>query len=1101
MSNSRCCEPFHVWGISIKAPMAFGGPLTVDPMLDFSDYEITEDGFIFAAGVRLGVDGWLNAIQNFRGDTVWPVYAAKVPPFYPYHHCQKWPPISSNDPEAELQWSAELGKGMEMVEFTDSVFGNGEDPTPVKRFVRRPVYSSRVIYEDGEQKFVSYCMRSDYNRTSSVAPQQNGDFIRDYPTDWAGNEGEKWGKHVQVNIDTEEVTEFNISWLDGIVYSGVDSATLESTAMRHAWVWKSVIGGILLPEAVNQSSDFVTGRVEYAPGQHCFGLKYYTVSRYSPATIRADTIPDSLPEWDVGRVKYAGYEVFCTGTPDSDFPHTTRIKTGKDHDGDYAIMLPAIREDYDSAEDISTRHLPRVIARKYSDGTWTLVTGRWGNSDLRVGSGTSYPFGPPALDATHAFADGSIREEEVENIIYEGTGQPEVYCYNRMRGQDYVAFSILDEPSPENTFDITADFEPETPGTPGSINHGLPDGIIFTSRGDYGNAWQPDNAVYYSDPGTWSNTDPTRWGLKANSTQNFVGLTIVEIEVNITQDNSNVRFDWRLDNRAAQPDFPFFTVNTPEADLDGRHDTLEFSIDNSTIFTQDGTDTGVFEPGLPEGWSVFHHFDLSVLAPGSTLNTGKHKLKWVFQRFTQANHNFNSFAAIDNVKIENVTTADSEGTPYYYDGTVSRPIKYQIRPKRENLDNLTDRITSAIHYIAVDREDQIWYGNPHGVIRLEDDNVSKALEVQFTVVPGETLPEASGGPGGGPDAWSDPDSDSGDCHKDRCNPDICGHTEPQVETTADPPPFAFQIIPTREWIQIRGANASIKDASGLPIDVKHDRGGRYAYELAPRNHRRWSGRAHAWSISYDGSNRLPHIEVAYRLDLNTPSFPWSRDFITNTPGFGGDPPDIPPFAINVFDVALFVPPHIGWHFHFLTSTHDIESTELPDDGIHDHHPSLENRMDDRNLIIARGYTDATSRTPSHSWIQNPLIAPDGEEIGNWPISHEPWPYARAFPYPLYYPGTGRCTLGIEYTDQSGNNTVGLMRCVLWITRDDGLGGFLDEEIRENKQALMLSPNVDSNPLTDFDAVDCDCDCCPEIADVKLETRAGGSDPPADLLTS
>lgn len=1034
-----CCSPFHVWGISVEAPMVTSFSQSGAQSVDISPG--TRPAHFYypeSNGIRGGIG--LEGINDVgEGPPNWSVFAAKVPAYYPYRSCDLWPPISSADPRlgSGEQWKVELGISIERREFNDGSPHTANPPGfPQFEFVRRAIHSSRVIYEDGEQKYVVYVQTPNWNRPTHLIDLTGGGYESGYPIDWKTDErGGAFGQHIQVGIDTQTaIASYNVDYLDGIV--GVDDFT-ETTAMRQAWVWdrfKTSTTRFLIPAHVSSLGSggggyFTSAHGEYVCHDHCFGKEYYSVSTYKPATSRYETFPDDLEEWSVGRLKYEGYEVFCSGL--------THL-TGKDHNGDYALLIPAIRADLRTAVEVPKPDEPWWIARSYSDGIWKLVVGRWLNEDLRSGTG----------DMETGYADGTLQEAEVEEIIYEGDAQPEVYAYNRMRGKNLVAFALLGDVTEYNVYEPLADFEPLEYEIEGNIDSGLPDGVFFTTKGEFGGGWFPRNDVYFTNPPDYNVIDFTKWAAKAESSPSFLGLVVLDIEINVVNDNSNISFMWRLDNRATAAEFPHALLNQVATDGMGGIDKIQFLIDNVVVFENDGT---TFDVGDPEDWSVYHLFDLATDNPSYLMISGKHKLRWVFRRYTTANNDFPTFAAIDDVQFPEITTADPEGVPWYYDGTEARVVKHRIRPARDDTSTLTTPTTIIPHSIAIDREDRIWYGNPHGIIKLAENNIDKDVEVKFTVVPGEKAPS---------------ESVPVECREDRCDVDECDSIPPEIEAVQDPPWGVFQILPTKKFIQVRGANASIKDASTLPINFDHDLEGRWRFSLFPATGiGNWNRRAHAWNISSDGKVRLPHIEVVFRYNLNLESYPFKEPFPN------------PPYAANILDPATTFP--VGWRFHFLRHIKDVENG------------SLDNRMDDHNFLVSRCYSDAQSRQPQYRWLYNPNPDPveGDDDYTDWILLNlaEPYPTKKAIIWPIYYPGTGSRKLDSQTMNPSVNYH-GNVGCVKYI----------DEfEVEQEGEALTVGPNVWLGPSPDFDAVDCECNCCEDAgAENKLpfKGRQQGFDP-------
>ena len=258
----------------------------------------------------------------------------------------------------------------------------------------------------------------------------------------------------------------------------------------------------------------------------------------------------------------------------------------------------------------------------------------------------------------------------------------------------------------------------------------------------------------------------------------------------------------------------------------------------------------------------------------------------------------------------------------------------------------------------MDGEGGILVGNPHWVARLNRDG---SLDTTF------------GGPRG--DGFI---TDSGGYIRFTASPNIEAPTLPcfadlpsmGTDIVSDPPWGSFQILPIggRDF-QVRGANAALRDATSFPIPT-----GLYTY--TGRNGKviaeqftpflnvvasnLWAMRAHGWSITSNGKELIPHVEVIWRPTM----------FIEAWPGPSGNWAH-PPYRTN---------------FPYSTVTGDWAP-----DSVRPRNPIFIRTTDTTgiamwdmtNLIIPRTYSDAWSSVPQGVWVRSTNDPPSSPTDPDW----------------------------------------------------------------------------------------------------------------------
>jgi hypothetical protein len=561
-----------------------------------------------------------------------------------------------------------------------------------------------------------------------------------------------------------------------------------------------------------------------------------------------------------------------------------------------------------------------VAAVSESSAVPKLATGRWLNKDYwEAGS-----------DERYDFADGTLRDDEVENWIINMDSASSAYkqpiagerwedirvrCYNHVHGQDLLLFTT----SAGDTAKVstpTATFED------GSLNQGLPEGITFDA-GNVQNGWALSTDDKYA--GTYS--------LKSGGNDTML-KQVVTITVNVTQNNSDFSFWWLHDNR-------MWPTNFPEV-----NEWFEFSIDGEVYLRVDHA-AGPFLPATYETWQ---QFKLSVDTPTKLLSAGTHTFSWVHNRATTSVGNAHLATYIDDVEFPEIMLSDdvdAKNRWFYAYGKVRR-AKYWAWKKQDDEDTTevdpsrSSRTTPD--FITMDRQGRIYYGNPHYVCRiLIDDDGNDHIDESFG------SGRFTGDAGGYVQftATTNIEPEPSPClDPSWIAPDIID----------DPPWGSFQIMPVLDGIQIRGVNAAIRDATQDPLskhlyDFKTTLHGLKKEEFRDflKSIGRWSQRPSGWTVSDSGKQLVPHLEVIWRPTSQATAWPEK------------EPYDSPPYRSDFAKSTINDPAIAAWVGAGRGGS--LRPRELFLLNKNSNKP----RWSHVNYVIPRGYSDALTQFPQYVW--------------------------------------------------------------------------------------------------------------------------------------
>jgi hypothetical protein len=1025
--QAACCTNFEVWGLSSNAPnfnnlshiQTPAGRPAEFPYDVWGGYVDETDTYGQDESITVTVTPVISerAIGN-----VWELYAAKVPGTYPYKNCETLPPSSSSE---DNTWKVLLDTIADHSEYSDS---EGGEIQVIRGLTTAG--SSRVIYRDGQQAFVTYTLtpKSEGFKISQNNKQWDM-YVQDTVVQDTFGGGKLHGEHFQINIDHQSLSQ--TYRVDGFLidreFDAVLGNAMPPTQMEIEFRNFTKIS--TLPY-----NGFACSAC--APAQQkSFGIDYYVTSSYHP-----DTDYTLGGSWKVGRVFYTGTRLGVTGSLEF---FCSDINTGKESEmsyaGEYVIMLPSCRVYIDSTAPqpdecwVTARTLLNATDKK-------LVTGRWLDKVYRPGIGSE--------DETTGVADGTLTSGE--NIIVdtsnslnqaivdfpdENWNNLRVRCYNHIYKKDYILFTT-------NGSGITvspmAGFEND------DINDGLPSGLQFSNGGPIaGSMWIPDTDTPYS--GTYS--------AKSNVNAIFSDEADLEIEINVTQ-GGDLSFYYILDNRWYGTRVPPFGELSNNPDIDNN---LTIFIDgNTTAINIEGVDytTSIIDNSFVPEANPFNDpaFYLTWKKATITLTPGTHSIRWTLYSRYQSNGHL--FAKLDNIQFPEILNGDDiDGSKrWFYDGNKVRRAQWWTWAKRNDEDNshISERVRTVPDFITADANNNILYGNPHYLFRLIYDSGSDAWSpdpnfgfprapglsgegcIRFTASPYNAIPLPS---------CIDPSPDA-----------------PVADSISDPPWGSFQILPTSTHIQIRGANGTMRDAyPNYPIDKKlftyidprtdTKREELFVEILTVRESSVWTQRPHAWTIDLDGKTLRPHIEVIWRPTMFHPAWP----------------------------VADW--PHKPYRSDFATATLGDEWNALrPRDPLALVSGSTLPRWSRSNYIITNTYTDSFTLLPQLTWVVNGGDPPDDNSDPRfWDPDYDhatasffgvpggPWPTAKwHLRQAKFIPLMQFNLLQIEIIP----NTTTLM------CPDDNPNTGTDGPV-----FYMQSNSAFQNPMPDFDAVDCGCSCC------------------------
>lgn len=1058
------------------------------------------------------------------------IMAVKVPSSYPYRSdCatrRPLPPSSSLDPEACDPFSVELLPAYRIV-----VIRRRPDPNlpPYLAYKLNGLYKvtqSRAIRIDGKQERVTYVAKLGagdivnwwrFNLSSGPPPFTTPhDIIEPRPSEFTGTVYH--GIHIQVGAQGGVLRRVSVARMENLGHE--DWNVPWEQLAPHKRAFTIFLGNIPTVE----SQDSVV-RDLVGPACNCvyLGKDYYLISGYNP-----DKSLTFASDWPVGRLNYDTLDAYGS-------EHVSNF----DCDGDWKIVLPSCRAylltNPPAAKDLSAYGLTPPTQR-LPDEPWVcainsssnkLVTGRALNDRLRTQGAN--------IDEW----DGTLDESEIENVVAWNTfpaellaeaGLPSDYAitdirvrsYQHINGKDYLIFST---PGPPRYVDFTAKLESDTPaiidfneetgfdrvrppGVP-SLNFGMPTGIEFISRsvGPGTHTWNIDQPLRFQQPAwPYVESDKVIYELcEMDSQGNVVGDecnleqlaflhnlwnspvdpdTVATLKLYVSLgEGASISFPWRFDNRVWQQ-----VQGSPGTyamtNLPGIESWLEFRI-NGAVTTGDWTLNGTVYDDQP--FHIDHADDSFTPETYETRSTfsktgieaGSYLLEWVV-RTGEVHPLFGSFighAFIDSIKITNARLPDDADTMlrWYYDGDRVRELKHvawayrdqeqdPMPPEATRTKRVPDFITVEDPTDISGAPQKLLYCNAHYVARVNPDgSLDTTFHNSLDLRDQEQLAEEFGGvkkgfvrltPSPGQTKIFQPCDDTED------NWSVVG------DPIADPPWGAPQALTGKhKSIQLRGMNGSFRDASDvdlLPMRIDHTlepfvtdestvpptryethglaslpgwEGYRWLTML--RASGGWITRPTGWTIGKDGRELVPHLEIIWApyfdlpawptKDWPSPPYPSAETWYWNRPR---DPRRLPPWQAiegNPDPNEQFVPIHFSQN----------------------------------NYIVSRSYTDALSHLPQFTWAKH---HPDSSEpLGV--AGFEPWHLVAAWQSPtsthIGFP-TGFWRTFYETLTWEDTN-----RC--------------DPESTETRRTTTLRPysglgSIPGAAWTDFDAVDCECDC-------------------------
>lgn len=1007
--NAGCCVGYKVWGISCNAPGNWWSTAENDQhhywanriqnqigLRDPYDggYPRNEDvPYTFSPDpVTVSVDKTLipHEFTKVSAGTQWDMYAAKIPAVWPLGDCSEHP-ISSKE---EGTWGFNLGWAMRHVrevQLDDSIINYFNQP--------RYCYQTRAIYVNGEQTYIVY-------NTSDWITNLNSPS-RDYiarPYDWLGN-------HyilpvVSSGIDNDgRAVNYRATTFGGYTPDGVYTP-FSRTDFIYDYYNTHEENILACAEAmfrINAGLDGLGNRLQPWIGYHptegvpvncrCFGKQFFVISSYAPGRTVLGT-----NGWQVGFLEYTGIRTqpnpltpaTITGAIQAfASPFTTAGITddvfgdiGISSSGKYAIALPSVRTYIDTATITGdkTHDEKWVIALKTTGTGPAVICTQWLEKVYRPNLG--------GMDDETGAADGTLHQHDIDRAItildsggQAGTDYPDetwsdirVWCYNRAwnpasgRCINLALLTTSTTGDVQTTGGIIADFETGVGGFSAQyLDHNIDAvGLAFVNNGSInGNQWIADNAQVYTGS----------YAAKADINALFEGTTQLQLTINALT-SGTVSFYYWFDNRKSGsrfgPPYAFNELtNFPEADH-----VFKITVNNNLVpITINDTDSysssTIDNVSIPAGNDFTEGFYQQWRKVTLGVDAGTSTIRWLINRKWVDDYG-HLLAYLDNITLPQMMIGDDINSKkrWFFDGEklYRNPFWAWAQRNEEGLsvfgipDDILQRTSTVPDYITMRPNGTILMGNPHYVacIRKNASGTGWELDPDTGFEGGDGAAEdygfirftASPNYGTLAEDCEDPDS-----------------KYTAADIVSDPPIGVFQILPVSDGgFQIRGANASINDASEYPINKAA-----YSYTHPLTNQIKqekfkdflriqsfgagsWNCRCHCWSISKDGRSRIPHVEVVWRPTLHQPAWPEAPDYAN------------PPYRAD-FETVLPNDPEISAS---LTTPGIIRLRNplyIPETG---GRRAASVPWTLWNYVVPRIYSDAYSRLPQSVWISTSL---------------------------------------------------------------------------------------------------------------------------------
>lgn len=941
---SGCCNPLDVWGIHINAPnfWEMDDNFNANYQGGMASYELLEPGrtgsYGEPAGQTIKPELWDRDVYK---SLPWYLYAVKIPSSYPYGCNRSDVQHSGNAAEGgDGTWQVQLGICAEHHQFiTGGTPDDVENTIPQWRFC----FGSRAVYLDGVQTHVAYRL------SSSIINNAND-------------------RNHAIGIEIGEIVVCNIAGQTASVYPVQRPSftppvtTMEDTLytyMRSHFVDRFVLGGLggLGAQISAQSIGM--------------GQEYCVFSSYNP----------NATAWTVGRAKFNGTRL---GDPGIEVRYSpTDVGTG--NEGEWKVVLPAIRTYKDSSAPAPDE--PYVVVMNGANEI--IKTCLWQTDVWRSGYS-----GDPEQNA---MIDGTVHDDEADagTTIIDTTDEADqalidfpdetwnnlkIRCYNRVydpttgHSTDLVLFTTNDDPVDETG--LVADFE-------GDLNTGMPSGLAWETGGTQEfDFWAASTDKHSLN----SYSAKTQW-------QDVTKQAKSEMWITVTLPTAGqLVFDYIHDNRKyGTHEEPWGSLtllpqveHTLAIKVDG--ESVPISIDGHS-YTSSIIDN-VNTPDPADFGGVSEAFYESFKTATIDLSAGTHRIQLTTVRLYQDNGHVHS--CLDNVRFPDLRIGDNvQGlkTWFYAKGKV-RQGKYWTYAKQDDEDAtaLASRVSVTPDFITLDWDGRILIGNPHYMARvvIDEDNNDAIDETfgsyRFSTEGGEKgyvrwTASANIPPEERP-CWG---SDQGTF---------------VFDNDGNVPAWGcFQILPVTgsRTYQTRGTHGAMRDATTDPLNLEDFtfphavNGGNFdteQFSFLTRSSTNWSQRPSCWTISEDGTELRPHLEIWWRPTHDQPSWPEHPDGAGHWPS--------PPY-MSTFHNAVF-----GESNGYITYT-DVgmarvyDPLQLPAFGD-------KARWTVYNYVIPRGYSTALTQTPQVVWCQFIDDPPSNPEDPLWynPDVYGPWLSARWF---------------------------------------------------------------------------------------------------------
>jgi hypothetical protein len=1070
------------------------------------------------------------------GERIWNVFAAKVPTSYPGSHCDKYPPISSATDGGDGTWQADLGLAIRVEEHDTDFIGIPKGYVWVLR--SRNVFvdgqNTHVVYSTNGR-----LNGLDTDLTDTTAFYMNNPprpSARVFGDTHVINTGDP------SIVNSYPTQTLNDQIYTNVAPPAIDPTVMESRFRSLIQLLpNTLIGGLTencqYPANSIYFGTHYAGASSYAPTITLGGDTGWQVARIKYEGTR----PLSPADPDAPGTE-AAIEVFASDNPVDGEPDLGKGDTEYAGDYIVAMFAVRCYKDSSLITEENFDE-PYVVAVHKDFATTKVICSQWTSKIYRPGIGdetdnTGVADGTLTVDEVAAGEIIVDADSPPEDYPDETFPNLVIWCFNRCwdsvenQNVNLLLLTTFDETTPTTISDVVADFEQLDDLSPDEdyLDHGLADaGLHFTTYGTgfEENKWISstrgivgDDVAYTADGGTHS-----AW--TDNSLVNE-GTTELQITIHVVN-AGDMTWKYRVGNRInGSRDGTFDEiVNVASGD-----NYLNLFVDGVLIQRFDN----IVMPPDNTDFNVWQDYTLSLAA-------GTHTIRWSAVRTAQYDELFVQLDHITfpELMVGNDITGKKWWYWDGYELRQLTGWAWAARDE-EDATAIASRVATNPHYITMDGSGRILIGNPHYVMRRNRDGTLDTTHgksrgpgfdehtgwVRFTSSPNLEQPEPS---------CLDPDSrvtvDSvSDPPWGAFQILPVGKDKYQVRGAnasldRDTTHFPFD---KDLWKYKHPLTGKWNNEIFLNFCQCLGNG-------------QWHQRCHSWTISGNGTRLEPHIEVLWRPTMHQPAWPGElgttdAEYFPH-PGYRTDFPDSrtitdwAPESVRWRDTR-FVSGTImdsGTLTTVTDTTHVVLSAgsatdneylndylrvtidgdtldfligdyvgvsktvtcatmpDLPAVGSHFDIVRYPPRWSMSNFIIPRTNSDAWSRLPQVAWVRATSDGPaDPEDINYWDPDESPATIAgRQDPDndPPIHPRGGPWGSAVWVLVQARANPTGFRYfSYMYNSTTESVcsGHGPDEEDVSpvfHLSAVQRLQAERTHGMTDFDAIQCDCECCNE----------------------